>query len=634
MAIGGSGKGIQIVVGTDYNDRDLKRAQRDLDNLKRQAAATATPMQKLGATMRSMVGPAFVMAGAAVAGFAVKLAVDGIQAAMDEEKQLVSLKQALDNVGQGFAMTEVNQFIDDLRFASGVSDDELRPAFQRLVTATRDAAQAQELLSLALDISVGTGKSLESVSLALAKAATGQASSLRRLGVPLSEAAVKSGDLSTITQELTQAFGGQAAAAASTFAGELARIKDGFDELIESFGTGFISAFDQAEGKVNTLAQALRDAQPHMESAGTSLGSVAQAVLNVSDKLEPVIGYYSTAIQMNIAMFDMWGESIEAVLNPIAYLNNMTSETADVATGAGAAIENDMVDAAKKLYDQTDTTNAALQRQYFTIDEVVAGAGRYTDAMSLLRADMRRTIVRLGFLASAFDDANAAMDRRESMRSYQDALKEFIADPSAETRDAAVSAAMDVANGFKDPQQQARFTAGAVGEITKAAKTAGINVPPDLVKIGDAARNQLDPVASLKRELELIPPEILTDIKVRTTYYGTPPPGGYPTTNGSAYGGYVGGHGGSRADDVPAMLSSGEFVIQAPAVSKFGRGVFAALNQGVNPLAGMMPSGSLRSAGGFTVNGGIHVVSAPGERAETSLPRALRRQAFLAGVNG
>jgi uncharacterized protein YukE len=633
MAIGGSGKGIQIVVGTDYNDRDLKRAQRDLDRLKAQAATTAGPMQKLGATMRGMVGPAFLMAGAAAGAFAVKLAVDGVQAAMEEQKQLVSLKQALDNVGQGFAMPEANEFIDDLRFATGVADDELRPAFQRLVTATRDAAKAQELLSLALDISVGTGKSLESVSLALAKAATGQASSLRRLGVPLSNAAVKSGNLVEITRELTQAFGGQAAAAAGTFAGQLARIQDGFEELIESFGAGFISAFDQAEGKVNTLAQALRDAQPAMESTGRSLGSVAEAVLGVSDKLEPIIGYYSTAIKMNIAMFDLFGESVKAVLNPVAYFNDITEDTADAATGAGKAIENDMVDAAKKLYRETELSTSGLRNQWYALSDVTEGAGSYTDAMSLLRAEVRRATVRLGFLASAFDDANAAMDRRESMQNYKDALKEFIADPSAATRDAAVAAGIDMASGFKDPQKQAKITGQFVDEITAAAKAAGINVPPDLAKIGTAARNQLDPVASLKREMELIPRDIVTDIRVRTTYVGTPPPGGVPNTSGSAYGGFVGGHGGTRADDVPAMLSSGEFVIQAPAVSRFGRGFFAALNQGVNPLAGMTPTVG-GSGSGLTINGGITVQSAPGERAETSLPRALRRASFLAGVNG
>jgi hypothetical protein len=530
-------------------------------------------------------------------------------------------------------MPEANEFIDDLRFATGVADDELRPAFQRLVTATRDAAKAQELLSLALDISVGTGKSLESVSLALAKAATGQASSLRRLGVPLSNAAVKSGNLVEITRELTQAFGGQAAAAAGTFAGQLARIQDGFEELIESFGAGFISAFDQAEGKVNTLAQALRDAQPAMESTGRSLGSVAEAVLGVSDKLEPIIGYYSTAIKMNIAMFDLFGESVKAVLNPVAYFNDITEDTADAATGAGKAIENDMVDAAKKLYRETELSTSGLRNQWYALSDVTEGAGSYTDAMSLLRAEVRRATVRLGFLASAFDDANAAMDRRESMQNYKDALKEFIADPSAATRDAAVAAGIDMASGFKDPQKQAKITGQFVDEITAAAKAAGINVPPDLAKIGTAARNQLDPVASLKREMELIPRDIVTDIRVRTTYVGTPPPGGVPNTSGSAYGGFVGGHGGTRADDVPAMLSSGEFVIQAPAVSRFGRGFFAALNQGVNPLAGMTPTVG-GSGSGLTINGGITVQSAPGERAETSLPRALRRASFLAGVNG
>ena len=282
-------------------------------------------------------------------------------------------------------------------------------------------------------------------------------------------------------------------------------------------------------------------------------------------------------------------------------------------------------------------TNGAFQRQYFRLGEVAEGAGRYTDSMSLLRAEVRRSTVRLGFLAAAFDAANAAMDRRESMRNYEAALKEFIADPSAETRDAAVAAGIDMASGFKDPQKQAKVTGQFVDQITAAAKRAGINVPPDLVKIGDAARNQLDPIASLKRDLEQIDNDILVDIKVRTTYYGTPPPGGYPTgggsTNGSAYGGYVGGHGGSRADDVPAMLSSGEFVIQAPAVSKFGRGLFAALNQGVNPLAGMSPTTTGSGGAGVSI-GSINVTSAPGERAETSLPRALRRAAFLAGVNG
>ena len=99
MAVSGSGKGIQIVVGTDYNDRDLKRAQRDLDRLKGQAAKTAGPMAKLGNTLRANVGPALAMAGAAAAAFALKLAIDGVKAAIADEAAARKLAQTLTNLG-------------------------------------------------------------------------------------------------------------------------------------------------------------------------------------------------------------------------------------------------------------------------------------------------------------------------------------------------------------------------------------------------------------------------------------------------------------------------------------------------------------------------------------------------------
>jgi hypothetical protein len=103
-----------------------------------------------------------------------------------------------------------------------------------------------------------------------------------------------------------------------------------------------------------------------------------------------------------------------------------------------------------------------------------------------------------------------------------------------------------------------------------------------------------------------------------------------------ADGGLVAGRGFGTprgSDTVPAMLTPGEFVVRASAVQRFGRGFFSQLNRGINPIAGMTPSVG-GSGSGLTINGGITVVSAPGERAETSLPRALRRAAFLAGVNG
>jgi hypothetical protein len=116
------------------------------------------------------------------------------------------------------------------------------------------------------------------------------------------------------------------------------------------------------------------------------------------------------------------------------------------------------------------------------------------------------------------------------------------------------------------------------------------------------------------------------------------PPGTKEEWYGTAVGGKVPKHfamGGSAKgmDTIPAMLTPGEFVIRRQAVKQFGSDFFSQLNRGINPLAGMTPTAG-GSGGGLTINGGITVQSAPGERAETSLPRALRRAAFLAGVNG
>ena len=55
------------------------------------------------------------------------------------------------------------------------------------------------------------------------------------------------------------------------------------------------------------------------------------------------------------------------------------------------------------------------------------------------------------------------------------------------------------------------------------------------------------------------------------------------SVDGFAYGGMVSGPGGPRADAVPAMLSSGEFVMQAKAVDKFGLGFMSQLNDGMMP---------------------------------------------------
>ena len=638
--IGGSGKGIQIVVGTDYNDRDLKRAQRDLDQLKAKAAQTASPMQKLGNTLRANMGPALAMAGAAAAAFAVKLAVDGVQAAAAEERQLAILKQTLDNVGQGFAMDQATKFIDDLRFMSGISDDELIPSFQKLVGATKDVSSAQDLLKAAVDASVGSGKDLGSVSQAVAKAVAGSSTALKRLIPELDATAIKGGGAEKVIAALEARFGGSAAAATNTFAGQIQRLQDGFQELTESFGTGFLNAVNDSEAGMRDMAQTLRDLQPQAESLGEAMGNVAIAISGLSK----VIDYAKTAWNWMPDWLQGVAKLANNTINPVANFYDILTKVGMATTQSAEAAQLHTEWLTRQQDRVTSTTKAQqlLTNEYNNATPAIAtlesGTASYTDALTLLREDIKNTTTRLSALTAAFDEANAAMARREAMQGYRDALKEFIANPSGETRDAVVTAMIDAATAFENPKQSAKFTAEAVDAIIAAAKTAGINVPKDLLNIGTAATTALDPVSSLKRDLYDIPSNIpvVIDIKI-------PNAGALRDLNGNgipdafeAGGGFIDSsryfaNGGRASDTIPAWLTPGEFVIKAPMVKRWGSALFSQLNAGINPLDGMGTSTARRSSG-LTINGGVNVMSAPNEPAEQSLPRALRRMAFLAGA--
>lgn len=292
--------GIVVHIGTEYTDRDLKRAQADLRRLETGAKGTTGSMSKFGSTMQNAVGRNLYSVQTALAGavagmgaFAISMAVDGVKAAMDEEQQLARLRTALDNVNQGFALDGITQFIDKMMYATGVADDELRPAFQTLVTATRDAAKAQDLLTLAVDISVARQKDLGSVAVALAKASNGQATALTRLGVGLSDNARKAGNFSLAVEELSAAFGGQAAANADTFAGRLKILQIAFDETKEAFGTGFLEGFSSSLESFGTMTDGFVSMQDSVEDLGVEVGKIAGEVVALTSaffKLKEELG--------------------------------------------------------------------------------------------------------------------------------------------------------------------------------------------------------------------------------------------------------------------------------------------------------------------------------------------------------
>jgi hypothetical protein len=219
----------------------------DVDDLRKKLNTGAAEVEGFGDKLgkfSKVAGAAFLAAGAAAAVYAGKLAIDGVKAAIEDEAAQTRLATSLKNVtaATNTQVASVEAYILRTSLANNVTDDQLRPSLDRLVRSTKDVEEAQKLQALALNISAGTGKNLQAVSEALAKAHDGNFTALRKLGAGIDENILKTKDFDLVTAELAKTFEGQASKQAETFEGKLGRLKIAFDEGKETVGSFILDA--------------------------------------------------------------------------------------------------------------------------------------------------------------------------------------------------------------------------------------------------------------------------------------------------------------------------------------------------------------------------------------------------------
>jgi hypothetical protein len=211
-----------------------------------------------------------------------------IKAFAEDDKAATSLGQTLKNLelAYGSNIGTVNGYISRLEQQTGVLDDELRPAMDRLLRATGSVAKSQELLNLALDVAAGTGKSVTQVSQSLQKAYLGQTQAIGRLGVGLSKADIASSSFEEIQQKLTTLFAGQATAAAETFAGQLDKLTIASNNAKETIGKGLFDAITSIGG--GTMTSATDNIDKLAKGIADSLKNAGEFIEKL-DKLKPVL---------------------------------------------------------------------------------------------------------------------------------------------------------------------------------------------------------------------------------------------------------------------------------------------------------------------------------------------------------
>lgn len=196
-------------------------------------------ISNFGSSVKKFALPAAAALGAvAFAGLdAAKAAMEDEAAAKLLERQLKATTDATD------AQVKATEgWITKQSLATGISDSELRPALGKLVRATGDLTKSQELLALAQDVAIQTGKPLAAVTDAIGKAANNQFGALSRLDPTLKDLVKKGGDATDVFAALNGTFGGASAEYAKTYEGQLKRVNVALDESKETIGAALLPA--------------------------------------------------------------------------------------------------------------------------------------------------------------------------------------------------------------------------------------------------------------------------------------------------------------------------------------------------------------------------------------------------------
>lgn len=260
---------IRIDIASEFKDRGFKQASKASTNLDRQ-------FKKLARTFATVFSVTAI----------TRFGKQAVKAFEEDEAAARRLTQTLTNLGMAFEDPNVGRFISELEGATGVLDDDLRPAMSRLLTTTASFVKSQELLALAIDVSRGSGVALQTVVSDLSRAYVGQTRGLTKYGTGLTTVELQTKSFTEIQQILSKQFGGQSQAYLETYSGKISLLNVAYANMSETIGESLVDAMLMAAGQdgIAGLTAAMEDFGDEMADVIRGVG----VLLSVLDRIPGV----------------------------------------------------------------------------------------------------------------------------------------------------------------------------------------------------------------------------------------------------------------------------------------------------------------------------------------------------------
>lgn len=434
---------VTIPFVTQFNGKGIQRAIKEFKSLN-------SNLDRARFLTKRLVIPATVALTASTLALG-KVLFDAARAASADEAGQKALERQLLNTTRAtkFSVDMAEDYISKLEMATGIADDQLRPSLGRLASVTGDVTKAQQLLALALDVSAGSGQSLDEITGVLVAAMLGNYKGLKQLGIEYTSTGNRAKDLENITKLLAERFGGQAAVNAATFEGKMRILGVAFGNLQEAIGyavlpalTRFvdyltrsvvpglqvvINAFSQ-KGLGNALVTAIALFGEFGISAINVLKNVALAVAQTVEKFRPLAQMAVLAAAPIIGFTKAW-----QLYNEVG---RITANAVDTVTNKFDSLIA-QIEAARYQMDLFAAASGNVNQNILGAEARLAGFG---DKLKYIKPAAQETDGAVSGLGASIDKAG---QRAEKMA---DALR----DRMAQALDDAKSKLQEAQNAFDD----------------------------------------------------------------------------------------------------------------------------------------------------------------------------------------
>jgi hypothetical protein len=526
---------INVPIVSEFAPDGVKKAMQEFKRLE-------TTSQKVGFAMKK----AFVPATAAVAGLAAAATV-ATKAAIDDQKQQDELARQLE-ITTGATQEQVaavEDYIAKTETAAAVSDSELRPAFANLVRATGNVTEAQELMTLALDVAAGTGRDLESVSEALQEAYQGEVGPLKELDRSLTDMIASGADADEVMGQLAETFGGAAARNTETVAGRFELMQIQIQNAQESIGLALLPILEKLLPILEDVATFVAENTDLFIAIGGAIATVAGIVIayNTALKLYAVAQGIATAatavfnavlaanpivlivlaiaglIATLIALEKKFGV-VTKVIEAVKIAFDAVSDAVTWLAGKFVDFINTLIDVANKIpFVSIDKLTNVFEEQAQIVEEQVTPAIEgYADAElevaeAIAEAAYQQQLANLDYeeaerlmdeLHPTLDDVTAAIGRTNDAMARHHEAQQFISDMNTDLIDEfnylfGIFDNDEAVDDFSDAILDAAEAVKEYGEGSREAEEASRDIYRELGKVID----QLDNIPATK-QLELI----------------------------------------------------------------------------------------------------------------------------------